>query len=51
MQGLKGRNVIGADIVCIIPTKDSPNNITSLTAMVVMFEQMCLIAEYLRSKK
>jgi guanidinopropionase len=51
MQGLKGKNVIGADIVCIIPTKDSPNNITTLTAMVIMFEQLCLIAEYLRGKK
>jgi guanidinopropionase len=39
MQGLKGKNVIGADIVCIILTKDSPNNITTLTAMVIMFEQ------------
>lgn len=51
MQGLKGKNVIGADIVCIIPTKDSPNNITTLTAMVIMFEQLCLIAEYLRGKR
>ena len=51
MRGLKGKNVIGADIVCIIPTKDSPNNITTLTAMVIMFEQLCLIAEYLRGKK
>jgi guanidinopropionase len=51
LQGLRGLDVIGGDIVCIIPTKDNPNNITSMNGMVLMFEQICLIADYLRGQK
>jgi guanidinopropionase len=40
--------VIGGDMVCIVPTKDTPNNITSLNGMVVMFEQIALIADRLK---
>jgi guanidinopropionase len=49
MHGLRGLDIIGADIVCLIPTKDNPNNITSMTAMVLMFEQIALIADYIRT--
>ncbi|WP_137389792.1 arginase family protein [Rhodoligotrophos defluvii] len=51
LRGLRGLDVIGADIVCYIPTKDSPNQITGLTASVVMFEMISLIADYLRSRR
>jgi guanidinopropionase len=44
LQGLKGLNIIGADVVCLMPTKDSPNEITAQVAMVMMFELICLIA-------
>lgn len=44
LQGLKGLNIIGADVVCLMPTKDSPNQITAQLAMVMMFELICLIA-------
>jgi guanidinopropionase len=44
LQGLIGLDVIGADVVCLMPTKDNPNNITAQMAMVMMFEQICLIA-------
>jgi len=44
LQGLKGLNIIGADVVCLMPTKDSPNQITAQVAMVMMFELICLIA-------
>lgn len=44
LQGLKGLNVIGGDVVCLMPTKDSPNQITAQVAMVVMFELLSLIA-------
>jgi hypothetical protein len=27
LQGLRGADVIGADVVCLMPTKDSPNGI------------------------
>ncbi len=49
LQGLRGRNIIGADIVCPMPTVDSPNQITALTGSVLLFEMLCLIADYLHS--
>ena len=51
LQGMRGMNVVGADMVCIMPTKDNPNKITAMNAMVVVFEQVCLIADYLNSNK
>lgn len=45
VRSLRGRNVIGGDVVCLMPTKDLPNNITSMVAAAVMFEQISLIAE------
>ena len=44
LQGLKGLDIIGADVVCLMPTKDNPNQITAQVAMVMMFELICLIA-------
>jgi guanidinopropionase len=44
LQGLKGLDIIGADVVCLMPTKDSPNHITAQMAMVMMFELTTLIA-------
>jgi guanidinopropionase len=44
IQGLRGLNIIGGDIVCLMPTKDSPNQITAQVAMVLMFEMISLIA-------
>ena len=44
LQSLKGRNVIGGDVVCLIPTKDHPNNITSMVAASIMFEIISLIS-------
>lgn len=48
LHALKGANVIGADVVCLMPTKDSPNNITAMVACAVMFELLSLIAEHHR---
>ncbi|HCH23721.1 MAG TPA: agmatinase [Oceanospirillaceae bacterium] len=45
LRGLRGLNIIGADVVCLIPTKDNPNKITSLSAAAIMFEQISLIAD------
>ena len=50
LQGMRGMNVIGGDVVCLVPPKDNPNNITSINAGVIMFEQICLIADYLANK-
>ena len=44
MQGLNGLDIIGGDVVCLMPTKDNPNQITAQVAMVMMFELITLIA-------
>ncbi|MEO0487022.1 MAG: arginase family protein [Pseudomonadota bacterium] len=41
-------NVVGGDVVCLMPTKDSPNNITAMVAGAVMFEMIALMAEQVR---
>jgi guanidinopropionase len=45
LQSVRGKNVIGGDVVCLMPTKDSPNQITSLVSMSIMFEIICLIVD------
>jgi len=35
-------------VVCMMPTKDAPNQITAHTASAVMFEIISLIADYLK---
>ena len=47
LQGLRGLNIIGADVLFMLPSKDSPNQITALTSTEVMFEQISLIADTL----
>ncbi len=51
LHGMRGMNIIGADVVCLMPTKDSPNNITSINGAVIMFEQISLIADYLSQRE
>ena len=51
LQSVRGCNVIGGDVVCLIPTKDNPNNITSMVAMAIMFEMISLIADNHPEKK
>ncbi len=45
VRAVRGMNIVGGDIVCMMPTKDSPNNITALTAGAIMFEMISMIAE------
>ena len=45
LQALRGRNVIGGDVVRPMPTRDSPNQITAMNAMVIAFEMICLMAD------
>jgi guanidinopropionase len=45
LQAVRGMNIVGGDIVCMMPTKDSPNQITALTASAVMFEMISMMAE------
>jgi guanidinopropionase len=48
LRAVRGKNVIGGDVVCLMPTKDQPNNITSMVAAAVMFEVIGLIADRMR---
>ena len=45
LQSVRGKNIIGGDVVCLMPTVDTPNQITSYRAMAVMFEMISLIAD------
>jgi len=44
LQSFRGLNIVGADIACLMPVKDNPSQITSMNAMVIMFELLCLAA-------
>jgi len=45
LHAVRGFDIIGGDVVCLMPTKDSPNQITAMTAAAVMFEMISMIAE------
>ena len=45
LRAIRGLNVVGGDVVCLMPTKDLPNNITAMVAAHVMFEIVALVAE------
>jgi len=45
LHAVRGMNIVGGDVVCLMPTKDSPNNITAMVAAAVMFEMIAMIAE------
>ena len=48
LRSVRGKNVIGGDVVCLMPTKDHPNRITAHTAAAVMFEIVALVADGFR---
>ena len=50
LHAVRGMNIVGGDVVCMMPTKDSPNNITALTASAIMFEMISMIAETLLAR-
>jgi guanidinopropionase len=50
LEGLRGLDVVGGDVVCIMPTKDAANRITAVNAAVILFEEICLIADRLASR-
>jgi hypothetical protein len=35
----------GGDVFCMMPTKDSQNKITAISAAAIMFEMICLTAK------
>ena len=51
LHAARGLNIVGGDIVCMMPTKDHRNQITALTAGAIMFEMISMIAENTVQKK
>ena len=49
LRCVRGKNIIGGDVVCLMPTKDSPNKQTSHFAAAVMFEMLSLIADNIQN--
>ncbi|MGI9499160.1 MAG: arginase family protein [Geminicoccaceae bacterium] len=45
IHAARGLNIVGGDVVCLMPTKDQPNNITAMVAAAVMFEMISMIVE------
>ncbi len=50
LHAVRGMNIVGGDIVCMMPTKDSPNQITALTAAAIMFEMISMVAENVKNR-
>lgn len=44
LQSVRDKEVIGGDVVCLMPTIDSPNKITAYVATAIMFEILSLVA-------
>ena len=51
LHSVRGMNIVGGDVVCLMPTKDSPNQITAMVAASIMFEMIALIAEKTRKSR
>ena len=47
VEGMRGLDVIGADVVELMPSVDSPNAMTAQNATRIAFELLCLIADRL----
>ena len=41
--------MVGGDVVCLMPTKDLPNNITAMVAAHMLFEIVALVADTYRT--
>ena len=48
-HALRGKNIIGADLVCMIPTKDNEAQVTAMNTMALMFELTSLIADHIKN--
>jgi guanidinopropionase len=45
LRGLRGANVVGGDVVCLMSTKDNPHAITAMVAAAAMFEILGLAVD------
>ena len=48
LHSVRRMNIIGGDVVCLMPTRDSSKMITARTASAIMFEMIAMIAEKYR---
>jgi guanidinopropionase len=51
IQGLRGLDVIGADVVEIMPSKDGPAQVTGWNATRIAFELVCLVADSILARR
>lgn len=49
LRAMRGFNVIGGDVVCLMPTRDLPNQVTAMVAAAVMHEMVALIADRIKA--
>ncbi|MQA11848.1 MAG: agmatinase [Pseudonocardiaceae bacterium] len=45
LRAMQGRNVLGGDVVCLMPTRDLPNKVTAMVAAAIMHDMVALIAD------
>ncbi len=45
VRATRGMNIVGGDVVCLMPTRDHNNMITARVAAAVMFEMVALMAD------
>ncbi len=50
VQGFRGLNLLGADVVCYCPTLDNPSQSTALIASQLLLDYVSLIADYKQLK-
>ncbi|MEO0358074.1 MAG: arginase family protein [Pseudomonadota bacterium] len=48
VRATRGMNIVGGDVVCLMPTRDHNNMITARVAAAVMFEMVALMADHNR---
>jgi guanidinopropionase len=51
LRGLRGLNLVGADMVEVSPPFDTSCHSTALAGATVMYEQLCLLADPLRARE
>lgn len=51
LHGLRGLDIVGGDVVCLMPTKDQPNQITAMVAAHIMYELTSLIADRIANQR
>lgn len=45
LRAMRGKNVVGGGVVCLMPTRDLPSNVAAMVAAAVMHEIVALIAD------